>query len=127
MNIPSIGSPANAPLPQPASSNTSNASTANPAQQDSGTIRAKNPTQSAAPASPVSRSDLDSAVKDVQKFLQTANTNLDFSVDKDTDKLVVKVVDPSTQQVIKQIPSEDMLALAKALDKFKGLLVSQKA
>ena len=127
MNIPSIGSPANAPLPQPASSNTSNASTANPAQQDSGTIRAKNSTQSAAPASPVSRSGLDSAVKDVQKFLQTANTNLDFSVDKDTDKLVVKVVDPSTQQVIKQIPSEDMLALAKALDKFKGLLVSQKA
>ena len=40
---------------------------------------------------------------------------------------MVKVIDSNTQEVIKQIPSEEMIAIAKALDKLKGLLLQQKA
>ena len=40
---------------------------------------------------------------------------------------MVKVVDQSTKEVIRQIPSEEMLAIAKALDSLKGLLVRQTA
>lgn len=63
----------------------------------------------------------------MNEFVQTLSNALDFSVDKETGQTVVKVVDKATGDVIKQIPSEEMLAIAKAIDKVKGLLIQQKA
>lgn len=74
-----------------------------------------------------SRQKLDEAVKAVNDFVKTVNNSLQFSVDDDTGKTVVKVIDSATKEVIKQFPSEEMLAIAKALDGIKGLLVHQKA
>ncbi len=74
-----------------------------------------------------SQKELNSAVKTANKFMQALSQNLQFSIDKDTEKVVVKLVDNSTKEVVKQIPSEEMLAIAKALDKFQGLLVKEKA
>lgn len=75
----------------------------------------------------VSRQQLDQAVKAVNDFVNSVNDSLQFSVDDATGKTVVKVIDSSTKEVIKQFPSEEMLAIAKALDGIKGLLVHQKA
>ena len=74
-----------------------------------------------------SREELDKAVKAVDDFVNAVNNSLQFSVDSDTGKTVVKVIDSATKEVIKQFPSEEMLAIAKALDGIKGLLVHQKA
>lgn len=74
-----------------------------------------------------SMKELDSAVKTTNKFLQALAQNLQFSIDKDTEKVVVKLVDVSTKEVVKQIPPEEMLAIAKALDKLQGLLIREKA
>jgi hypothetical protein len=41
-------------------------------------------------------------------------------VDDDTGQLVVKIIDRSTKEVIRQMPSEEMLAIAKTLDSIKG-------
>jgi flagellar protein FlaG len=70
---------------------------------------------------------LNDAAENVQKFVNTINSNLNFRVDDDTGEMVVKVVDATTKDVIRQIPSEEMLAIAKALDRIQGLLVNQKA
>ena len=40
---------------------------------------------------------------------------------------MVKVIDRETEDIIRQIPSQEMLDLAKALDKLQGLLIRQKA
>ena len=53
--------------------------------------------------------------------------NVTISLDDDTGITVVKVVDKNTKEVVRQIPSEEMLAIAKALDTVQGLLVRQKA
>jgi flagellar protein FlaG len=74
-----------------------------------------------------SQKELNSAIKTANKFMQALSQNLQFSIDKDTDKVVVKLVDISTKEVVKQIPSEEMLAIARALDKLQGLLVKDKA
>lgn len=74
-----------------------------------------------------SQKELDGAVKTANKFMQALAQNLQFSIDKDTEKVIVKLVDISTKEVVKQIPSEEMLAIAKALDKLQGLLVREKA
>jgi len=70
---------------------------------------------------------LDEAVKVVNDFVGLVNNSLHFSVDDDTGKTVVKVIDIGTKELIRQIPSEEMLAIAKALDGIKGLLLHQKA
>ena len=74
-----------------------------------------------------SRSELEKAVKDVSEFVKTANNSLQFSIDDDLGVTVVKVIDTGTKEVIRQIPSEEMLSIAKALGSIKGLLVQQKA
>lgn len=74
-----------------------------------------------------SSQDLQEAVKVMNDFVGTLNNSLNFTVDGETGKTVVKVMDTQTQEVIKQIPSEEMLAMAHAIDKLKGLLVHQKA
>lgn len=73
------------------------------------------------------RNELDRAVKDVSEFVKTANNSLQFSIDDDLGRTVVKVIDTGTKELIRQIPSEEMLSIAKALDSIKGLLVQQKA
>ena len=66
------------------------------------------------------------AVKATNEFVSLVNSAVEFTVDDDTKLTVVKVIDKSTKEVIRQIPSEEMLAIAKALDTVQGLLVRQK-
>lgn len=73
-----------------------------------------------------SRQQLVEAADAVNDFIKITNNSLQFSVDSDTGVSFIKVIDTSTNEVIRQIPSEEMLAIAKALDSLKGLLVHQK-
>lgn len=63
----------------------------------------------------------------MQKAIQPMANNLQISIDKDTGTTVVKVVDTSTKEVIRQIPTEEALSIAKSLDKLDGMLFKQKA
>jgi flagellar protein FlaG len=74
-----------------------------------------------------SRQELEEAVQQVNDFLKPINDSIQFNLDDDTGKTIVKVVDLATKDVIRQFPSEEMLSIAKAIDKMKGLLVQQKA
>lgn len=71
--------------------------------------------------------EVDQAAQKINEALQTVSQKLEFSVDKDTDDIVVKVLDKESGDVIRQIPSEELLKIAKALDKLKGLLVKDQA
>lgn len=73
------------------------------------------------------KEELLAITKTVNDFVKPLNSTLQFNIDDSTGLTVVKVIDTDTKEVIKQIPSEDMLALAKALDQIKGLLVKQQA
>lgn len=96
-----------------------------------GTGTSKSTTSGTPPASTFSASDqreaLESAAKSVENFVSLSNNNLSFSVDNETDKLVVKVMDKTTNEVIRQFPSEELLQLSKSLDKLQGLLLKQSA
>lgn len=70
---------------------------------------------------------LQSSLKQLNSVASLYNNQLEFSVDKDTDLQVVKVVDKETQKVIRQIPSEDAIRIAKAIGDFKGMLLKDKA
>jgi flagellar protein FlaG len=75
----------------------------------------------------LTRQKLQEGVKELREFVKPYNTSLAFSVDEESGELVVKVTDDETGDVIRQIPSEDALKLAQALDTLKGLFIRQKA
>lgn len=80
-----------------------------------------------AQAQAATKDDVDRAAQQINEALQMVSQKLEFSVDKDTDEFVVKVMDKETGEVIRQIPSEELLKIAKALDKLQGLLVKDQA
>ena len=70
---------------------------------------------------------VEDAVREVNASLQSRSVGLQFEVDKDTDKVIVKVVDRASGEVIRQIPTEEVVRIAKVLGKAPGMLVSQSA
>ena len=67
------------------------------------------------------------AVESINRRLERSVNNLRFSLDGDTGKVVVKVVDAATDQVSRQIPSEEALAISRSLERLQGLLLDQQA
>lgn len=70
---------------------------------------------------------LEQAARRIEKFVQPITSDLQFSVDEASGSSVVRVIDRATHEVIRQMPSEEMLAIASALDRLQGLLVRQEA
>ena len=72
--------------------------------------------------------ELKRAVATINQAMQQSDRNLEFSVDSDTKKTVVRVVDTSTGELIRQFPTETALAISRSIDQLQqGLLLSQKA
>lgn len=75
-----------------------------------------------------SREQVEKVVENLKKSVSSATANnLQFSVDNDTGKTVVRVVDTQSGQTIRQIPSEEVLEMSKALDRMTGVLLKQQA
>lgn len=75
------------------------------------------------------REQVKDAVKQANQFFEPINRNLQFSIDNDSKELVVKVMDTITNQVIRQIPGPEMLAISRALGRMQGqgVMIDQKA
>ncbi len=71
--------------------------------------------------------DLDSSLEKVSKLVASYARELKFSQDEETGIKVVKVVDSASGEVIRQMPSEEVLKIAQSLDKIVGLLFQERA
>jgi flagellar protein FlaG len=80
-----------------------------------------------APPVRLTAAQVEQVVQEVRQVVEPVARNLQFSVDQGSGRTVVKVVDAATDEVIRQIPSEELLAISRALDKLQGLLLHQKA
>lgn len=67
------------------------------------------------------------AIKGINKAIQALSQNVEFTIDEDTDRAIVMVVDQQTKEVIRQMPSKEALEIAKALDRVQGLILRQQA
>jgi flagellar protein FlaG len=85
------------------------------------------PAQAPAPAPAPDPVALRDAVASANKVMQALSNSLEFSLDPESGKTMVRVIDGATQQVIRQIPSEEMMSIARALDRLQGLLLNRKA
>lgn len=67
------------------------------------------------------------AAEDIQKFFHTVNRNLEFSIDEDSGKVIVKVIASDSGEVVRQIPNAEILKLADSLSDANSLLFRAKA
>jgi flagellar protein FlaG len=74
-----------------------------------------------------SREQLDKAVSELNQSSQMKTQGIEFSIDEDSQRTVVKVIDQETKEVLRQIPTKEALELAKTFDSAKGSLISQSA
>jgi flagellar protein FlaG len=75
-----------------------------------------------------SATQLKSAVDNINQMLKQTNKGIEFSVDDSTKKSIIKVVDSTTGDLIRQFPTEEELSLTRAMDRIQhGLLLTQKA
>jgi flagellar protein FlaG len=72
-------------------------------------------------------SEVKQAVESLNKAVLSLNHSLQFSVDSDTKIDVVKVIDVNSKEVVRQIPSAEVISIAKAIDKLQGMLIKDKA
>ena len=67
----------------------------------------------------ISQVFLDELEKDIEMI---QNVGLRFSIHKPTGRTVIKVIDKETQELVREIPSEDILNLASKLDEMIGMI-----
>lgn len=77
--------------------------------------------------SAASREDVEAAVATIQDFVQSVRRSLNFSLEEGSGRVVVKVTDAGSGDVIRQIPSEEALQLAENLSEVRSLLFKAEA
>jgi len=84
-------------------------------------------TPDAAPQ-PASAEALSDAVATINQAMQQSNRAVEFSIDSDTRRTVVRMVDTGTGELIRQFPSEAALAISRNIAELQqGLLLAEKA
>jgi len=68
------------------------------------------------------RKELEQALTEVNERMQRNGRSLAFSLDKVTDRTVIKVTNSTTGEVIRQIPDETVLRIAHTMEALKGML-----
>lgn len=132
MNIPPIGvgnAQTNAPVSDfnPARNTAAN----QPASVQSGKVSQTELPRGTSPSTDDSRpgsfAETRDAAENIERFVANTGSDLQFTVDEDTNIPVVKVIDRESQEVIRQMPSEEAIAISKALDRLEGLLLKSSA
>ncbi|TEW51616.1 flagellar protein FlaG [Psychromonas algicola] len=80
----------------------------------------------AQPQTPAYTQEVSEAVTEVNDFLKNMNRNLSFSVDKDSGDSIIIIKDSENDEVIRQIPSEELLVIRKKMDYLVGVLFDAK-
>lgn len=75
----------------------------------------------------VDEEQLDKLLGNVNQAVKAADEHLQFSVHKGTNAIVVKLIDNSTNQVLREIPSEKFLDMVVMLQKIAGMHVDVTA
>jgi flagellar protein FlaG len=74
----------------------------------------------------VDSEELNKAVNDISASMNMMQKGLAFKVDEESGVQIVKVIDVTTGELIRQIPNEEALDIAKKLNEVTGLLMKTK-
>ena len=75
---------------------------------------------------PVSRDEIERYLKKALSDASILNRDLRYSINRETNRIIVKVVDKTTDKVIKEIPPEAIQRLQDSIREAIGLLVDEQ-
>ncbi len=97
-------------------------------------VKSGNPTSSSGQALPPPRSappqpqiDFTRVVRQIETFVENGQRSLQFTEDAATGRMIMTVVNPETKEVIRQVPADELLALAQTLDGLQGQIINAEA
>ena len=70
---------------------------------------------------------MQAAAQQIQGYLRESGRNLNVSVDEVTGYYVARVVNPETGELVRSLPSEEALRIARTITVMSGMLVNQRA
>lgn len=76
-------------------------------------------------AEELSLGKLQQSLEEINNVLAGFSISVQFQIDPDYKDLIVKVVDRASGELIRQMPSADVVRMSKAMDNLKGLLFAQ--
>ncbi len=59
--------------------------------------------------------DLSRVVENLNRFLESSQRNLNFRFDEASGRTIITVVNPETNEIVRQIPPEELLSLARTM------------
>lgn len=77
-------------------------------------------------SSKASEEEIIAAIEAANKHFEIFDKRLEFSIHEKTKEILVKIVDSSTEEVIKEIPSEKILDMIANMMELAGLLVDER-
>lgn len=84
------------------------------------------PTPDVSPVN-LSRESAQALVRQISQQLEDSGRSLALSVDEVAGDIVTRVLNPNTGELIRSIPSEEMLRISRNLMSIEGLLINQSA
>jgi flagellar protein FlaG len=86
------------------------------------------PTQHTEPADKklVDRKAIEQTIAKIREAIGPANASLKIEIDPDSDRIIVKVLDDQSGELIRQIPSQEMVEIAKRLDTMQGIFITKR-
>ncbi|WP_047980831.1 flagellar protein FlaG [Ornithinibacillus contaminans] len=72
------------------------------------------------------KSEVETAVQKLNDFVEPLQTNLKFELHDELNEYYVTIVDPKTNEVIKEIPSKKILDMYAAMADYMGFLIDKK-
>jgi flagellar protein FlaG len=79
------------------------------------------------PKDGLKKAEVESAVESINDAVEHINRSLRFSVHEDTQRIIVRVVNTRTDEVIKELPPEDVLDTVARIREMIGLLIDERA
>ena len=78
-------------------------------------------------AEPAEQEPLENVVSNLNQLVRDLHRELQFSVDEDSGDTVIKVIDSKTDEVLRQIPSEEVMRLRQRLEEAAGVIFQDSA
>jgi flagellar protein FlaG len=93
-------------------------------EQQKGIHRVASPNKE--PAGELSDAEkIEKTAASLQKYANSLDVKLEFRVDRDSEQIQVKVIDPEKDEVIRKIPPDEMLKLSESIENMLGAILNR--
>lgn len=63
----------------------------------------------------------------LEEYLRVQRARLSFEMDERSERTIIRLVDDATGEVLRQVPPEEVLQVAAAVNRYMGLLVDRRS